>query len=135
MVKKRTGAGIIAYLVLLFSLVLSLGSLYFFVLHGSIRTPDQSVKYTTIIDKGQVSDESEVNEGFTFVEAILDLKQNGYQIVYVKDKIYLDNPQYIGYEEFKSKTLEIKTVFVTPSDLGIILLVQIKNDQWIWIPS
>ena len=82
-----------------------------------------------------VNPEPEIPENLILEEAIQDLKWNGCQLLYITPKVYLDNPHYLDYEEFKSKALENKLVIITPSNNGTILLIQIKNDQWIWIPS
>ena len=135
MVKKRAGTGVLTYIILMFSLVISIGSIYFFTLHNPINSRDESFKYTTISDNEQVIEDLERKEGFTFVEAILDLKKEGCHIVYVKDKMSLNDPNNINFNEFKSKALVTKTVVVTPSDSGNLLLVQIKKEQWVWTPS
>jgi hypothetical protein len=130
---KRSGIGILEYIVVLLSIVLCLGSIFILTLYRPVG--DQPLKYTTISFNEQLIEEIETEESVTFVEAVLDLKKEGCNIVYVKAKIYLNNPKDIGYEEFKSKALEAKLVIVTPSDYGNILLVQIKKEQWVWLPD
>jgi hypothetical protein len=86
-------------------------------------------------DTEQIIEEPEITKPLNLEDAVQELKQEGCQLVSVGTRVYLDNPQYIDYEEFKSKALETRLVILTLGDSGIILLVQIKNDQWVWIPS
>ncbi len=78
--------------------------------------------------------ETTIIENKRLEEAINELKHEGCALVSIKAQIYLDNPQYIGFNDFKLKALETKLVIMSPSDSGIILVVQNEGTQWIWIP-
>jgi hypothetical protein len=82
-----------------------------------------------------VSEEPKESDTHRLEDGLKNLEREGCQIIYIETKVYLDNPHYLSYEVFKSKAFEAKHVIVTQSDTGTILLVQIKNDQWIWAPS
>jgi hypothetical protein len=81
-----------------------------------------------------VSQERGVSDTKILEDRLIYLEGEGCRIIYLDTKVYLDNPHYLSYEVFKSKALETKIVIVAPSEVGTILLVQIKNDQWIWSP-
>ena len=131
-VKKRAGNGI-AIIILLFSIVLCIGSVYWFVLNNQNR--DQPLEFKPNNHTESLSEEPEIVENLSLSEAFSDLLRDGCRIVYVKGKVYLDNPQYVSYKEFKLKALESQIVVASHSDSGTFLLVQIKSTQWVWIPS
>jgi hypothetical protein len=131
-IKKRAGNGILTITILL-SLVLCIGSVYWFVLYNQNRDQPLESKPNNNIES--LSEEPEIVENLSLAEALSDLKRDGCHIVNVKTKVYLDNPQNVSYKEFKSKALESQIVVASPSDSGTFLLVQIKSIQWVWIPS
>jgi hypothetical protein len=129
--KKRAGNGI-ATITLVFSLVLCLGTVYWFVLNNQNLDQPLESKPNNYIES--LSEEPEIVENLSLEEAINDLLRDGCRIVNVETKVYLNNPQNVSYKEFKSKALESQIVVVSPSDSGTFLLVQIKSVQWVWIP-
>jgi hypothetical protein len=131
-VKKRAG-NVIVTLTLLFSVILCIGTVYWYVLNNQNR--DQPLKSKPNNHTESLSEESELVENLSLEEAFSDLLRDGCRIVNVKVKVYLDNPQYVSYNEFKLKALESQIVVASPSDSGTFLLVQIKSTQWVWIPS
>ena len=147
-VRSRSGrVGILATLILMFSIVMFVSSLFWFITDAGflLRTPGTSlIKPETMPDDistkpnnnlESLSEEPEIVENISLEEAINDLLRDGCRIVNVKTKVYLENPQNVSYKEFKSKALESQIVVVSPSDSGTFLLVQIKSIQWVWIPS
>jgi hypothetical protein len=82
-----------------------------------------------------LSEEPEIVENLSIEEALSDLLRGGCHIVNIKGKVYLDNPQYVSYKEFKLKALESQIVVASSGDSGTVLLVQINSTQWVWIPS
>ena len=132
--KRKAGTNVIATIVLLFSIVLFVGSVFYLIYINPLNlTPEQSPKIVTINDKEE-SPEPIIVENKSLQEAISELKHEGCTLVSVKAPIYLNNPQYLGYNGFKLKALETKRVFMSPSDSGIILLAQNEGVQWIWVP-
>jgi hypothetical protein len=132
--KKRAGEGILIDVIVLLSLVICFGSLYGFVKYNQNR--DQRLESTpNNVNEPLIVEEPGIEEIFSLAEAIIDLRKEGCRIVNVKAEVYLDNPQYVSYKEFKSKALESQIVVVSLSDSSTILLVQIKSVQWVWIPS
>ena len=116
------------------SLVICLGSIFWFILSNQKR--EQS--YENIpINNNELSgeEEHETDDSPSLAKAIIDLKSNGCHIVNLKQKVYLDNPQYVSYEEFRLKAFVNQIVIAYPGDSGTLLLVQLENTQWIWIPS
>ena len=146
-VRTRAGVGITATLILMFSIVMFVGSLFWLItdagfLFGAPGT--RLIQPSTVPDEiptkpnnynESLSEEPEIVENLSLEEAHSDLLRDGCRIVYVKGKVYLDNPQYVSYNEFKIKALESQIVVASPSDSGTFLLVQIKSIQWVWIPS
>ena len=157
--RSRSGKiGILATLMLMFSIVMFVGALFWLMtdpgfLLGAPGTslfkpapvPDDTAitlnqtittqQSTLINDTEPQSEESETEKNPRLMETITDLTLEGCSIIILETKVYLDNPYYVDYEEFKSKALESKIVIVSPGDSNTILLVKIKNIQWIWIPS
>jgi hypothetical protein len=131
--KKRTAIGEPSDSILLVFLILCLIVLFWFLIGSTDK--NQPLEPIPNNDTEPIIQEPEINETLRLEEAIQELKWEGCQLLYVEPRVYLDNTHYLGYEEFKSKALETKLVIMTPSDSGTILLVQIKNDQWIWVPS
>ena len=81
------------------------------------------------------SEVHEAIESMSLEDAIKDLKWAGCRIISLKTKAYLDKPNYVSFNDFKSKALESKIVFTSPSESGTFLLVQINNIQWVWTPT
>ena len=147
-VRSRSGqVGILATLMLMFSIVMFVGTLFWLITDAGFLwgAPGSSLfKPETMPDdistipnnyNESLSEEPEIVENLSLEEALSDLLRDGCRIVYVKGKVYLDNPQYVSYNEFKLIALESQIVVASPSDSGTFLLVQIKSIQWVWIPS
>ena len=147
-VRSRSGqVGILATLILMFSIVMFVSTLFWLITDAgfllgapgtSLFKPETKPDDISTIPNNyneSLSEEPEIVENLSLEEALSDLLRDGCHIVNVKTKVYLDNPQYVGYKEFKLKALESQIVVVSPSDSGTFLLVQIKSIQWVWVPS
>lgn len=147
-VRSRSGqVGILATLILMFSIVMFVSTLFWLITDAGFLwgAPGSSLfKPGTMPDdistipnnyNESLSEEPEIVENLSLEEALSDLLRDGCRIVNVKTKVYLDDPQYVSYNEFKLKALESQIVVASPSDSGTFLLVQIKSIQWVWIPS
>ena len=115
----------------MFVIILFCSILLWFLL-GNLRDPSE---LPPINETEPLLEELEMIEDPRIEKAIRELKQVGCELVFIEPRVYLDKPHNVAYDEFKSKALERNLVVVTPSDYGIILLVQIKKEQWIWVPS
>jgi len=147
-VRSRSGqVGILATLILMFSIVMFVSTLFWLITDAGFLwgAPGSSLfKPETMPDdistipnnyNESLSEEPEIVENLSLEEALSDLLRDGCRIVYVKATVYLDDPQYVSYNEFKLKALEGQIVVASPSDSGTFLLVQIKGTQWVWVPS
>jgi len=147
-VRSRSGqVGILATLILMFSIVMFVSTLFWLITDAGFllgapgtslfkpgtKPDDISTKPNNYNES--LSEEPEIVENLSLEEALSDLLRDGCHIVNVKTKVYLDNPQYVSYKEFKLKALESQMVVASPSDSGTFLLVQIKSIQWVWVPS
>ena len=131
--KNRTANSETIDTILLASLILILGFFAWFMI-GNINR-NQPLEPILINDTEPQSEESETENNPKLMETITDLTLEGCSIIILETKVYLDNPYYVDYEEFKPKALESKFVIVSQGYSNTFLLVQIKNIQWIWIPS
>ena len=147
-VRSRSGqVGILATLILMFSIVMFVSTLFWLITDAgfllgapgtSLFKPETNPDDISTIPNNyneSLSEEPEIVENLSLEEALSDLLRDGCHIVNVKTKVYLDNPQYVSYKEFKLKALESQMVVASPSDSGTFLLVQIKSIQWVWVPS
>ena len=121
------------YLFLLFSLVICLGSVYWFILSNKNNGQQNEPAPNTNNIPESIAPETNIKMSLT--EVIIDLKSENCHIVNTNAEVYLDNPHYIRYEVFKLKALETKIVALSPSDSGPLLITQSENIQWIWIPT
>ena len=136
---RKAGTGVIAALVLMFSITLFVGSIFYLAYYNPLTfNMGQPSKTTTINNKEETPEpviiENTTHKNVTLEEAISELKHGGCKVVSVKAPVYLGNPQYLSYNDFKLKALEAKVVIMSPSDSGIFLLVQKEDIQWVWIP-
>ena len=147
-VRSRSGqVGILATLILMFSIVMFVSTLFWLITDAgfllgapgtSLFKPGTKPDDISTIPNNyneSLSEEPEIVENLSLEEAHSDLLRDGCRIVNVETKVYLDNPQYVSYNEFKLIALESQIVVASPSDSGTFLLVQIKSIQWVWIPS
>jgi hypothetical protein len=128
---KKARRGEFADIILLFFLVLILGVMYWF-MTGFTNNSSRKLESTYINESS--NEVTEIGSSTGLEEAIKELMSSGCKIV-IDPKVYLNDPHYVSFEEFKSKALNTKLVILTLSDSGNILLVQIKKEQWAWIPS
>jgi len=123
-------------LMLLFSVVLFTGSLFWFTLFRPFNNGNEKTM-TPISIKNQeiVLEQPEYDEDISIEIAIKDLESMGCKIICISAKAYIDNPTYVSYKEFRLRAIECQYVIINPDNSGTILLVQNKNKQWVWIPS
>ena len=109
-----------------------MGSLYWFIMGNNIV--NQSSDATSgLKDEPESVAMPEVK--MSLAEALVDLKNEGCRIVTIKSELFMESPEYFGYNEFRIKALETKTVVVSPSESGYFLVVTKGDIQWVWIPS
>lgn len=133
MFKKRSITAELFDTILLFTIVIILAVFSFFMMGTANR--NQPLETIHINGNESNSEEPTIIENKRLEEVIQELKWEGCKIVFVEPRVYLDNPNYVSYEEYKSKAIETNLVIVTPSESGTILLVQNQKNQWVWIPS
>jgi hypothetical protein len=133
-VKRKARVGEVTMIILLFSIVFFVGSIFYLVYYDpwnfSLKQPSKTVTISYI----EELTEPTIIENKRLEEAINELKHDGCTFVSLKAKLYLDNPHYLGYNDFKLKALETKLVIISPSNSGYILVVQKEGVQWIWVP-
>ena len=143
-VRTRSGVGILVSIVLMFSIVMFVSSLFFLIIDSgflfgapgsSLFKPSTAANDIPNNNTESLNEKHEIVENLSLDEALIDLISDGCRIVNLKSIVYLDNPQIVSYREFKLKALESQIVVSSPSDSGIFLLVQIESIQWVWIPS
>lgn len=132
--RRKAGTGVFAVVLLMFSIVMFAGSLFYLVylnpLNINMEQPSNTVKISDV-EETRVS---LIVENKSLQEAINELKNEGCTFVSVSTPVYLVDPQYLNYNDFKLKALETKIVVISPSDTGIFLLVQNGDIQIIWTP-
>jgi hypothetical protein len=146
-VRTRSGVGILVSIILMFSIVMFVSSLFWIITDSGFLfgAPESSLfKPATAANDiptkpnnntESLNEKHEIVKNLSLEEALSDLISDGCRIVNVKSIVYLDNPQIVSYKEFKLKALESQIVVASPSDSGTFLLVQIESIQWVWIPS
>ena len=131
--KKNTASSNLSDIVLLVVLILGLSFLYRFTIGRT--NSDLSSNSKLVNNTEPLIIKPQKIENRSLEDAIKDLTAENCRLVILKAKAYLNTPHVVDYDEFKSKALKSKIVFLSPSDSGLFLLVQINNEQWVWIPS
>jgi hypothetical protein len=130
MLKKSAASGENLDTILLIVLVISLSLLTKFLIGSTLSTSPPDQKFNDI--KPLV--EEPVIEEPSLEDAIIDLMKEGCRVYSAKVKVYLEDPNIVNFDEFKIKALESKLLIISHSESDSFLLVQIKNEQWIWVP-
>ena len=131
---RKAGTGVIATIILMVSFTLLFGSIYYLLYLDPFKYPTEQPQKNVLMNNNEEPPEPTTNVNKTIEEAISELKHEGCTFVSVKFPVYIDNPQYLGYDDFKTKAIETKLIVLSPSDVGIILIVQNADVQFIWVP-
>ena len=132
--RRKPGTSLVATIILMFSIVLFIGSIFYLVYLNPLNFSTEQSPNIVKTSYKEESPEPIIINNKSLEEAISELKHDGCTFVSVSAPVYLDDPQYLNYNDFHLKALETKMVVMSPKGSSIILLVQNEGVQWIWVP-
>ena len=134
---KRSGKiGLIAMIILMFSIVLFVGSLFWLYITGP---------WTGAMDKffqpvsnnpstNQISNYTIVQyENITFTDAIIDLQNSGINVISYNKTMDLKKARYYDYSDFKTLAIKNNLVIIIGNDGGCLLTYE-EKDKILWAP-
>ena len=134
---NRSGKiGSISMVILMFSIVLFIGSLFWLYINGPWNGAEGKFfqQITNNASQEQVTKNSiGQNENISMNDAILDLQLSGITIINYNNTITLKKPRYCEYSSFKILAIERSLVIIINNEGGCLLTYG-EKDQIVWIP-
>jgi len=131
---KARIANVTTVVMIITSLIICLGSVYWFVVFNN----ESQTK--NITNKTQTNTENEIifplsTEEPNVTDALQELRHEDCKIIKLDSPLYLDNSHYVSYNEFRSMALEKKLIILSPNESNFFMVVLIEDVQYIWVPN
>ena len=132
-VYRNGRVGVLASVILLMSIVLFIGSIYWLTLNGpwgggSLFGKDLFKPASMPNEKPEIKTDTVQDAQLNITEAVHELEQLGCVFTEYSGKYSSLNPVQLSYSDFKELAIDRKIVFTVENDQDTVVLLVIKND-------